>query len=258
MLIPTEVADRRIGRGRPAEDAHHAAGDRQVRRTEPFRRGLVVSLLPTPTSPWSRPDDIARLAIAADAGGAVAVRVGSATAVRAVRMTVPGLPIIARHTSPDGFDLVAGVDEIAAMGLSGADLVEIDVDDAASLALVSQATFDGFRIAARVDRRRLATAAVDAGAGAIVFAPPVRGGAGAPVIHALLDAVGAATPTIVDHDADAPEVAAASLRLGAHGVVIGAGITDPMRLTWTYATALTGIAAEDPQDANEGHAVEAR
>lgn len=97
-------------------------------------RGLIVSLTPSPQSPWQHTQDVVRLAAAAQAGGAVAVKVDGPDAVRAVKRSVPGLPVLA--VSIDGSHggavrITPTVRHAAALAEAGADVVELEADSAA-------------------------------------------------------------------------------------------------------------------------------
>lgn len=205
--------------------------------------GLVVSVIPAASSPWNRIDDFVRLAIVANAGGAAAVRVGPAAAIREIRQALPELPIIGTHLGDDGRRAAPTQDEIAGLALSGADLVEVDVHDRRSVSGIRRAADDGFPIAARARSVTLAASAADAGARAVVFRNAFRGGTDSTVMNALSHALSEGIPILMEHEHDPVPVAAASLRLGAHAVIVGGAITDPLRQVRAYVAATGCLSA---------------
>ncbi|MFC8076965.1 N-acetylmannosamine-6-phosphate 2-epimerase [Streptomyces sp. NPDC057307] len=219
--------------------------------------GLIVSLTPSPRSPWQSVEDVVRLAAAAQAGGAVAVKVDGPDAVRAVKRAVPGLFVLA--VSIDGSH--GGVVRItptpahaAALADAGADVVELEADSAARrhdgqdlFELVASFVALGRPVKAGVPGIDDARTAVAAGAAIVsssTMGYPAKADAGPlpdlALVHTLVAAAG--VPVVAERGYATPEEVRAAFAAGAHAVVVGSAIVDPVWLTARFAEA-TGATA---------------
>jgi N-acylglucosamine-6-phosphate 2-epimerase len=212
--------------------------------------GLVVSVMPTSTTPWRTLADMARLAEAAERGGAVAVKVDGPDAVRAVRGAT-SLPVLAVHIAEDQNGRTVITPSVAhAHDLldAGADMVELEADAAARAAMGQDA---GALLAAvaelgapvKAGVRRVADGVAAELAGAVVVGSSVLGyGPGGavpgPDLGLVADLVAALdVPVSAERGfADLADVAKARA-LGARYVVVGSAITDPAFLTRSFAAA---------------------
>lgn len=218
-------------------------------------RGLIVSLTPSPRSPWQHVDDVVRLAAAAQAGGAVAVKVDGPDAVRAVRRAVPGLTLLA--VSIDGSHggavrITPTPAHAAALVEAGADVVELEADSAArrhdgqDLAeLIASFVALGRPVKAGVPGIDDARTAVAAGAEIVsssTMGYPAKANTGPlPDLGLVRTLVaGAGVPVVAERGFSTPEEVRAAFDAGAHAVVVGSAIVDPVWLTARFAdTAFT-------------------
>ena len=217
-------------------------------------RGIIVSLTPTPTSPWHAPDDIARLAEAAERGGAVAVKVDGPGAVLAARRAT-ALPLIAVYITglaggpPVITPTVAHAD---ALLTAGADIVEVEADTTAraglgqdAATLVAQVRALGVTVKAGVRTLSDAMLAQEAGAEVIGSSTMGYGGAGAvsrkpvPDLELVAELVsGLAVPVSAERGFSAPDAVRRAFLLGARYVAVGSAIVDPVFLTRSFTAAL--------------------
>jgi N-acylglucosamine-6-phosphate 2-epimerase len=214
--------------------------------------GLVVSVMPTPTTPWRTLGDIARLAEAAERGGAVAVKVDGPAAVRSVRAAT-SLPVFAVHIAEgrDGRTVITpSVGHAHDLLEAGADLVELEADADARAALgqdvggLLRAVADlGAPVKAGV--RRVADGVTAQQAGAVVVGSSVLGyGRGVastapgPDLALVADLVAALdVPVSAERGFGAMADVQRARALGARYVVVGSAITDPAHLTRSFAAA---------------------
>ncbi|MFJ2633229.1 N-acetylmannosamine-6-phosphate 2-epimerase [Streptomyces sp. NPDC087422] len=215
-------------------------------------RGLIVSLTPSPQSPWQNIDDVVRLAAAAQAGGAVAVKMDGPDAVRAVKRALPGFPVLA--VSIDGSHggvvrITPTLDHAAALVDAGADVVELEADAAArrhdgqDLAeLVASFVALGKPVKAGVPGIDDARTAVEAGAAIVsssTMGYPAKANSGPlPDLGLVATLVaGAGVPVVAERGYSTPDDVRAALAAGAHAVVVGSAIVDPVWLTARFAGA---------------------
>lgn len=221
-------------------------------------RGLIVSLTPSPLSPWQHVEDIARLALAAQAGGAVAVKVDGPDAVRAVKRAVPGLTVLA--VSIDGSHggvvrITPTLAHASALVAAGADVVELEADSAArrqdgqDLAeLVASFVALGRPVKAGVPGIEDARTAVRAGAAIVsssTMGYPAKADTGPLPDLGLVETLvaGAGVPVVAERGYSTPNEARAAMELGAHAVVVGSAIVDPVWLTTRFTAATAPTAA---------------
>jgi len=222
-------------------------------------RGLIVSLTPSPASPWQQVSDIGRLAAAAAAGGAVAVKVDGPEAVRAVRSAVPGLTVLAVNIDddhPGRARITPTLDHARALVDAGADIVELEADAATRL-LDGQDLFDlvssfvdlGAPVKAGVGSTIDAATAVAAGAmfvSSSTMGYPAKPDAGPlpdlALVAALVESAG--VPVVAERGYAHPAEVTRALDLGAHAVVVGSAIVDPVWLTRRFAAAVPAVGGD--------------
>ncbi|MFJ1598327.1 N-acetylmannosamine-6-phosphate 2-epimerase [Streptomyces sp. NPDC088261] len=210
----------------------------------PVPRGLIVSLTPSPRSPWQDVGDVVRLAVAAQAGGAVAVR--------AVKRAVPGFPVLAVNI--DGAH--GGVVRItptpahaAALVDAGADGVDLEEDSAARrhdgqdlFELVGSFVALGRPVKAVVPGIEDARTAVAAGAALVsssTMGCPAKANSGPLPDLGLVETLVAAAgvPVVAERGYWTRDDVRAAFDAGAHAVVIGSAIVDPVWLTARFTGA---------------------
>jgi len=197
------------------------------------------------------PYDVARLAEAAALGGAVAVKVDGPDAVRAVRLAVPGLVVLAVSID-DAHGLVRitpTVEHAAELVEAGADVVELEADAASRRKeghdvadIVRQMCALGTPVKAGVACVADALSAQEAGAAMVsssTMGYPARATAGPlPDIGLVALLCGAVrVPVVAERGYSTPDHVQAAFRAGAHSVVVGSAIADPVWLTKQFVAA---------------------
>ena len=215
-------------------------------------RGLIVSLTPSPQSPWQKPEDVARLAVAAAEGGAVAVKVDGPDAVRAVKALLPDFTVLAVNIDDSHGGVVRITPTLAharAIADAGADVVELEADAGKRreigqdlFALISEFAALGLPVKAGVGLVEDAVTAMRAGAAYVSsstsgYTPEVAklklpdiG-----LVRSLVQAVN--VPVIAERGYSEPGDVHAALEAGALAVVVGSAIVDPVWLTRRFVKA---------------------
>ena len=214
-----------------------------------LRGGLVVSCQPVDGGPMDRPDIVAALAAAAEAGGAAGVRIEGVENLRAARAAtrLPVIGIVKRDI--DGFPIriTPFVEDARALAAAGADIVALDATDeprpvpvaalvaavheAGALAMADCATEDDGRRAADLGFAILGTTlsgytAGTAGAGPEPDLPLVRAFAG---LGRFVMAEGRL---------NTPALAAAARAARADAVTVGSAITRTEHVVSWFAKAV--------------------
>ncbi len=218
--------------------------------------GLIVSCQARPPSPMQGPVIMAAFARAAEAGGAVAVRVNGPADIAAVRPQV-SLPIIGlykidRDRNP--VYITPSKAAAAAVVAVGADVVAIDATDRARPAdrlevLVAHILTDLMR-PVMADIATLDEGLQAADLGCAYVATTLAGYTGdgmapdAPDL-ALVEALAGRcpVPVIAEGRISSPEDLQRAFDAGAHAVVVGTAITNPVAITARFAAACPRHAA---------------
>ena len=211
---------------------------------ERLRGGLVVSCQALPGEPLHGPDIMARLALAAQNGGAIGIRANSPADIAAIRAAVPGLPLIGlSKVNIPGYDIAQAVAD------AGADIIALDAtnrlhpegDFTNFLRRVHETT--GKPILADISTDIEALAAQDAGADFISttmsgYTPysPQREEPDLDLVRRLVPQL--RVPLIAEGRIATPDQARAALDLGAWAVIVGGAITRPQQITARFAQAL--------------------
>ncbi|MFF8410852.1 N-acetylmannosamine-6-phosphate 2-epimerase [Streptomyces omiyaensis] len=215
---------------------------------------LVVSCQALPGEALHGADIMARMARAAVAGGAAAVRINGPEDVAAVRQAV-AVPVIGLwKDGDDGVYITPTLAHARCVAEAGADLVALDATrrprpDGLTLVDTIEALHRlGVGVLADVSTHEEGVAAAAAGADAVAttlsgytaYSPPPDGPDFALVasLAAVLD-----VPLIAEGRIGTPEEAARALELGAHAVVVGGAITRPTAITERFTAALPQAAA---------------
>lgn len=218
----------------------------------PFPRGLVVSCQAQPDEPLFGSAMMARMAAAAEAGGAVAIRANTPEDVRAIREAV-SLPVIGIHkvVYPDSeVYITPTLAEVDALLAAGAQIVSLDATDrprpegAQLESLVSRIHAQG-RLA-MADIATLAEAERAERLGFDLVATTLSGYTAETRHRALpdLDLVADAArrlhvPLLAEGHVSTPADLVACLRRGAYAVVVGTAITRPQVITHRFVEAFS-------------------
>jgi N-acylglucosamine-6-phosphate 2-epimerase len=221
-----------------------------------LRGRLVVSCQARKGSPLSRPSIIAALARAAELGGACGVRVCGAAEIRAVRRAVqiPIIGLLKRSSPKSSVYITPTLADALAVINAGADLVALDATsrprpDGGSLTdLLEQIKRMGGVAVADVDSVAAAIAA--AAAGADYIATTLSGytsphPATEPDIELVADITAHTNlPVIAEGRYRELNQIRAAFDAGAHAVVVGNAITDPIGITERLVMATPAFARE--------------
>ena len=216
-----------------------------------LRGGLVVSCQALPGEPLFGADIMARLAIAAERGGAVGIRANSPADIAAIR-AVTSLPLIGlSKVEISGYDvyITPTLAEARAVSDAGADIVALDATQrphpegtpAEFVRRVKDAT--GKAILADISTYDEAVAAQDAGADFVSTTmsgyTPYSPQSDEPDLELVRRLTSILTiPLIAEGRIVTPEQARAALDAGAWAVVVGGAITRPQQITQRFVKAV--------------------
>lgn len=216
-----------------------------------LRGGLVVSCQASEGSPLRAPEHLAALARAAEQGGAVGIRAEGGPALAAIGAAV-GLPVIGlrkRAVAGTQVYITPELEDAEEVAAAGAAIVAADATlrprpggtrgDEFVAVLVRELELP---VLADVDGLEAGLAAEAAGAAALAttLAGYTAGGP-APtepdveLVEALAGRVGC--PVLAEGRYGSPAAVRHAFDAGAHAVVVGTAITDPVALTWRFAAA---------------------
>ena len=216
-----------------------------------IRGGLLVSCQALPGEPLFGADIMARLAVAADTGGAVGIRANSPADIAAIR-AVTSLPLIGlSKVDVAGFDvyITPTLADAQAVAGAGADVIALDATNrphpegtaAAFIKRVQAET--GKPVFADISTYDEALQAQDAGAD---FVSTTMSGytsdspqSEAPDLNLVERLASVLTiPLIAEGRIATPEQARAALDAGAWAVVVGGAITRPQQITERFVRAV--------------------
>lgn len=218
-----------------------------------LRGGLIVSCQALPGEPLFGADIMARLAVAAGAGGAVGIRANSPADIAAIR-AVTALPLIGlSKVDIAGFDvyITPTLADAQAVSDAGADIVALDATErphpagTAAEFIKRVKAMTGKPVLADISTYDEALQAQDAGAdfvsttmsGYTPYSPQTEG----PDLDLVRRLASALTvPLIAEGRIAAPEQAHAALNAGAWAVVVGGAITRPQQITQRFVKAVQG------------------
>ncbi|MEQ1768917.1 MAG: putative N-acetylmannosamine-6-phosphate 2-epimerase [Devosia sp.] len=212
-----------------------------------LRHRLIVSCQPVVDGPMDNSASVVGFALAAEAGGAGALRIESVAYLEAVR-SVTSLPIIGivkRHLSDSPVIITPLISDVEALCRAGADIVAFDATvrqrPASVAALVDAAHRGGKLTMADCSSIEDAWAALDAGVDCV--GSTLSGYVGGqipdePDFALLGEMAKLSTFVIAEGRIKTLEHAAQALRLGADAVVVGSAITRTEHLTGWYADAI--------------------
>ncbi|MFC9343917.1 N-acetylmannosamine-6-phosphate 2-epimerase [Streptomyces sp. NPDC057020] len=234
----------------PAEREHVLPTAQVAETLRSLAGALIVSCQALPGEPLHGADVMARMARAAEAGGAAAVRVNGPEDIAAVRRAV-SVPVIGLWKDGDqGVYITPTLRHARETAEAGADLVALDATarprrDGLPLAeTIASLHRLGIGVLADVSTYEEGLAAAEAGADAVAttlsgYTPHSRQDPG-PDFALVASLAGVLpVPLIAEGRIGTPEDAARALELGAHAVVVGGAITRPTAITARFAAALT-------------------
>ena len=216
------------------------------------RSKLIVSCQALPGEPLYGPDIMARMAVAAWQGGAVAIRANSPEDIRAIRAAVP-LPIIGLwKVAIPGYDvyITPTLEDACKVAEAGADIISIDATQRPHPDGLSLAEFirrikvqTGCRILADISTIEEALLAEESSADMIAstlsgYTPysPQISGPDLDLVKQMARQV--KIPCLAEGRYNSPEMAVEALRLGAYSVIIGGAITRPAEIASRFSSAL--------------------
>lgn len=213
---------------------------------------LVVSCQALPGEPLFGAEIMARMALAAYQGGAVAIRANSPEDVRAIRAAVP-IPIIGLYKDHvPGYDvyITPTVAHARQMAEAGADIISLDATSRPHPEGLSLKDFiarvkaeTGCRVLADISILEEAVAAEEAGADLVAstlsgytpYSPQIPG----PDLELVTQmAARLSIPALAEGRYTCPDQAAEAIRLGAYAVIVGGAITRPAEITARFVRAL--------------------
>ena len=219
--------------------------------TTRLRGGLIVSCQALPHEPLFGADIMARLTLAAEAGGAVGIRANSPVDIAAIR-TVTRLPLIGlSKVDMAGYDvyITPTVADAQAVADAEADIIALDathrphLEGSAAEFIQKVQAATGKPVLADISTYEEALAAQDAGAEFISTTmsgyTPYSPQSEEPDLELVRRLAAVLTvPLIAEGRIATPEQARAALDAGAWTVVVGGAITRPQQITARFAGAL--------------------
>jgi N-acylglucosamine-6-phosphate 2-epimerase len=211
---------------------------------------IVVSCQAGRDNPLHGPDMMAMMARAAVAGGAAAIRANGPRDVAAIRAAVD-VPILGINKlgDPAGVFITPDVDAAAAVVGAGADAIALDGTprarpDGRSLADHVAEIHQRFDVSVMADADTLAAGVAAREAGADIVASTLSGytGGGAAPLGPDLELVAALVreldcPVIAEGRYWTTDDLRAGFAAGAHAIVVGTAITNPMAITRRFVEA---------------------
>ena len=213
---------------------------------------LIVSCQALADEPLHGAQIMAGMALAAEMGGAAAIRANSPADIRAIKAAVE-LPVIGLHKRGDsGVYITPTFMDAAAIAEAGADIIALDCTDrprpdGVALGELLARIRDELGLPIFADVATLAEAQAAERLGATMAAPtlsgytdarPMRPGPDFALLAQMTEAL--SIPVIAEGRIHTPQQARQALDLGAWAVVVGSAITRPRTITARFAAALRG------------------
>ncbi|HBH7064156.1 N-acetylmannosamine-6-phosphate 2-epimerase [Enterobacter cloacae] len=216
---------------------------------------LVVSCQALENEPLHSPFIMSRMALAAQQGGAAAIRANSVVDIEAIKeqVTLPVIGIIKREYPGSAVFITATMKEVDELMTVSPEIIALDATNRArpggeSLAtLVSRIRTRYPSVLLMADIATVDEAVTAQALGFDCVGTTLYGYTAQTAGHALpeddcqfLKAVLAAVtvPVVAEGNVDTPERAARCLALGAHMVVVGGAITRPQQITGRFMAAI--------------------
>jgi putative N-acetylmannosamine-6-phosphate epimerase len=220
-----------------------------------LERGLIVSCQPVPGGPMDQAEIVRAFALAALDGGAVGLRIESATYVAAVRAAtpVPIIGLVKRDLEESPVRITPWPQDVRDLLAAGADIVAFDATRRQRPVPVGDlvAAISSGGGLAMADCACLADAEAALAAGAAILGSTLSGYTGGPeprtpdlALVAGMARLGAWA--VAEGRIRTPNEAAMALKFGARAVVVGSAITRPEHVTQWFVEAMAGAAAAAP------------
>ena len=211
---------------------------------------LIVSCQALADEPLHGAGIMAQMAVAAQIGGAAAIRANSPADIRAIKQAVD-LPVIGLYKQGDsGVYITPTFAAAAEIAEAGADVIALDCTgrprpDGAPLAELLARIHQELRLPTFADVATLPDARAAAAAGAAMAAPtlsgytdarPAQDGPDFELLAGMIEDL--PIPVIAEGRVNRPEQARLALDMGAWAVVVGSAITRPRTITARFVRAL--------------------
>ncbi|NQX47870.1 N-acetylmannosamine-6-phosphate 2-epimerase [Paenibacillus tritici] len=225
---------------------------------ESLHLGLIVSCQALPDEPLHGPEIMARMALAAEVGGAVGIRANGAADVRAIKQAValPVIGIVKRNYPDSAVYITPTLREIEELLEAGADMIAFD---ATRLSRPGNCTLEQIidllnasPAASMADISTLEEALYAESLGVSCVSTTLSGYT--PYSRQQegpnLELLGQAAqrlkiPVIAEGRISQPAQVEAALNLGAYAVVVGSAITRPQLITRQFAAAARKVRMND-------------
>ncbi|GIO68868.1 MAG TPA: N-acetylmannosamine-6-phosphate 2-epimerase [Paenibacillus cookii] len=221
---------------------------------ENIRGGLIVSCQALEDEPLHGSDMMAKMALAADQGGAVCIRANSVQDIAAIKKAtkLPVIGIIKRDYEDSEIYITPTLREVRELMDVGVDVIALDATGRSRPGgetleeLVTFMKSHGQKVMADISTLEEALYAESIGvscvsttlSGYTPYSPRQKD----PDFKLLQEAVRQIRiPVIAEGRIHTPEQAAYSLELGAHAVVVGSAITRPKLITERFAHAIRDV-----------------
>jgi N-acylglucosamine-6-phosphate 2-epimerase len=216
------------------------------------RRSIVVSCQAREDNPLHGPVFMAAMARAAEQGGANCIRANGAADIAAIRAAtaLPIIGILKRETPGYPVYITPGFADADGIAGAGADIIAVDATprrrDGEPFGDIVRMIHDRLGKPVMADVSTLAEGVTAAAAGADLVATTLAGytaetaagRADGPDFQLLEELIGAIdVPVVAEGRFWTPEQVREAFRLGAHAVVIGTAITNPMAITRRFVDA---------------------
>jgi len=218
-----------------------------------LRGGLVVSCQPVDGGPLDHDESVRRMAQAAVAGGACALRLDGAGRVAAVRahVTVPIIGIVKRDLPPYPVRITPLLEDVQALCDAGVDVVAVDVtlrDRPCAVSHLLQAIRARGRLA-MADASCLSDGLQAWDMGFDIVGTTLSGYTGGsvpgePDLALVAELVGKGCRVMAEGRLDTPERAAQAIRAGAWAVTVGTALTRLEVTTSWFARCVSSAAIE--------------
>ncbi len=220
---------------------------------ERMRGGLVVSCQPVDGGPLDRPDIVARLALAALAGGAAGLRIEGAANLRAVREVTdaPVIGLVKSGRPGTEVRITSSSEDVDALAGEGADVIAFDATGRPRpepLECIAE------RIRARgklamADCSEASDGAAAAALGCEVLGSTMSGYVGPeapeePDLELVRSLAGHGRFVVAEGRYNSPDLAAQAVGAGADAVVVGSAITRPEHVASWFAEAVRKAAGD--------------
>ena len=211
------------------------------------RRGLIVSCQALPGEPLHVPGYMARMALAAEQGGAVGIRANGPDDIRDIKRTVklPVVGLLKREIPGSDIYITPELEDVRAIIEAGADVVAMDMTDRENRperaeALIQYCHQAGVAVMADISTFEEGVLAEKLGADFISttmsgYTPysPKQEGPDLELVKRLSAAV--QKPVVAEGRIWSPAEAVEALKAGAAYVVVGGAITRPQLITQRFA-----------------------